>query len=122
MRQKKKKKFLHKNLIYYEKIQTANEKDSFKDLTEKIAKLEDDKLFLTNKVKLYEDKLSKSKIEFDSTWKSLVEKEKATKELHNELKEKEEALAKSEKQKKKYKEEAVALQEKMKILQSENVI
>ena len=38
-----------------------------------------------NKVKLLEEKLGKSKAELDSTWKSLVEKEKATSLLQNEV-------------------------------------
>lgn len=54
-------------------------------MNEKINKLEEDKLFLSNKVKLLEDKLAKTKAEFDSTWKTLVEKEKTTKELQNEV-------------------------------------
>ena len=66
-------------------LQKANEKDAYGNQKDRIQKLEEDNLFYTNKIKLLEDNLAKSKAEFSSTWKSLMEKEKYTKELQNDV-------------------------------------
>lgn len=77
-----KKKHKNYNFLF---IQKANEKDAYGNQKDRIQKLEEDNLFYANKIKLLEDNLAKSKAEFSSTWKSLMEKEKYTKELQNDV-------------------------------------